>query len=120
MVSTMPLSPTNKEQPSELETGKKEQELSTHPSDDLEAEKKIQKLSTPPSDDMQPESNQVPEPAPDALPATQEQEWVSGFKLFSIMTAITLVCFLMLLVTSIVVTACVKALYLLFAAKSLT
>jgi hypothetical protein len=93
MVSTLPPSPTNKEQPSELEAEKKEQEL-----------------STPPSYDIQPESNQVPEPAPDAPPATQEQDWVSGFKLFPIMTAITLGCFLMLLDTSIVVTACVKAL----------
>ena len=64
---------------------------------ELEAEKKDPELSTPPSDDIQPESNQVPEPGPDAPPTTQE--WVSGFKLLPIVTAITLACLLMMLDT---------------------
>ena len=85
MASIAPTSPT-KEQPSEPEAGKEEAEL-----------------STPPSDDLQPESNQDSGPA-DTPPASLELEWVSGFKLFTIMIAITLVCFLMLLDTSIIVT----------------
>jgi hypothetical protein len=71
---------------------------------ELEAEKKEQELSSLPSDDNQPESNQVFEPAA-STPTTQEQEWISGFKLFTIMTAITLPCLLLLLDTSIIVTA---------------
>jgi len=73
-----------------------------------EAEKKDDELSIPPSDDIQPESNPVSELASDALPATQEQEWVSGLKLFTIMTGVTLVCLLMLLDTSIIVTVFAK------------
>lgn len=75
---------------------------------DREEEKKEQELSTPPSDEIQPKSERVLQSVPNAPPAAQEPEWISGFKLFTIMTAITLVCFLMLLDTSIVVTACVK------------
>jgi hypothetical protein len=60
-----------KEQPSELEAEKKEQELSTHPPDDLETENKEQDLSISPSDGIQPEPDQVFEPGPDAPPATQ-------------------------------------------------
>ena len=112
MASTTSLSPT-KEQPSLQGAEKKEQELSTHASGDLEAEKNKQQLSTPPSVDIQPETSQFHEPAPHAPLATHEQEWVSGFKLFTIMTAITLPCLLMLLDTSIVVTAGAKALYFL-------
>jgi hypothetical protein len=70
---------------------------------EFEAEKKDLEFFVPPSDDIQPHSNQVPEPGPDAPPATQE--WVSGFKLLPIITAITLGCFLMLLDTSIIATA---------------
>jgi flagellar biosynthesis protein FliP len=94
MASTIPPSPT-KEQPSDVDSENREREL-----------------STPPSDDIQPESNQGHEL--DVSPTTQEQEWVSGIKLFNIMTAITLVCFLMLLDTSIVVTVCVNALHFFF------
>jgi len=116
----MPSSPTT-EQPSQLGTGKKDEELFTNLSDDLQAEKVERDLSIPPSEDLQLGlDNDVPEPAPDAPPATQEQEWVSGFKLFTIMTAITLVCFLMLLDTSIIATVCVKTLYFLFATKKFT
>jgi hypothetical protein len=35
----------------------------------------------------------------------QEPEWLHGFKLFTVMAAVTFVCFLMLLDSSIVVTA---------------
>ena len=98
MASIAPTSPT-KEQPSEPEAGKEEAEL-----------------STPPSDDLQPESDQDSGPA-DTPPADPGPEWVSGFKLFTIMIAITLVCFLMLLDTSIIVTVRVKTIYFLFATK---
>ncbi|KAI9740060.1 MAG: hypothetical protein M1818_004811 [Claussenomyces sp. TS43310] len=87
MASITPPSPT-KSQPSQREAGEKEQSL-----------------STPPSDDLEPESNQVPDPETMTAPATEDHEWVSGIKLLSILVAITLVCFLMLLDTSIVVTA---------------
>lgn len=86
------MAPTSatKEQPSEPEVGKEEAAL-----------------STPPSDELQPESDQDSGPA-DTPPADPEPEWVSGFKLFTIMIAITLVRFLMLLDTSIIVTVRVK------------
>jgi hypothetical protein len=108
------------EQPSGQDGEKKENEPSTHSSDDLQAEKKEQGPTKPPSDNIQPKCNQVLEPAPDAPPVTQESEWVSGFKLSTIMTGITLVCLLMLLDTSIIVTACIEALYFLCAAKNLS
>ncbi len=95
--------PPTKKQFTGPQSRKNEHELSTHPPDGLEAENKEQETSIPLIYDIQLESAQVPEPAPDALPA---KEWVSGFKLLTIITAITLVCLLMLLDTSIVVTAC--------------
>lgn len=107
MASTTPPSPT-KDKPSLLEAETREKELLTHPSDELEAEKNEQELSISPLGDIQTQPDQFPEPAPDAPPAIQEQEWVSGFKLFTILTAITLPCLLMLLDTSIVVTVCIK------------
>jgi hypothetical protein len=85
---------------------------------DVEMEKKEQELPTPLSDDIQPGLNQIPEPRSNAPITTQEQEWVSGFKLFVIMTAVSLVCLLMLLDTSIIVTACIKILRSLVSAKS--
>jgi hypothetical protein len=103
MASTTPPSPIKKEQLSELGTERKEQEL-----------------SPPPSEDSQPDSNQVLEPSADDPPLTQEQQWVSGLKLLPIMIAVTLGSFLMLLDTSIIVTACVKALRFRFAAKKST
>jgi hypothetical protein len=106
MASATPPSPT-KEQPSEQDWEKKENELSTYSSDDPQAEKKGQGPTEPPFDNIQPELDQVLEPAPVAPPVTQEPEWVSGFKLFTIMTGITLVCLLFLLDTSIIVTACI-------------
>jgi hypothetical protein len=119
MASATPPSPT-KEQPSEQDWEKKENELSTYSSDDPQAEKKGQGPTEPPFDNIQPELDQVLEPAPVAPPVTQEPEWVSGFKLFTIMTGITLVCLLFLLDTSIIVTACIEALHILFAAKNLS
>jgi hypothetical protein len=120
MASATPLSLT-KEQPSEQDEEKKENEPSTHSSDDLQAEKKEQGPTKSPSDDnIQPDFNQVLEPPPDAPPVTQEPEWVSGFKLFTIMTGITLVCLLMLLDTSIIVTVCIETLSFLCAAKNLS
>jgi hypothetical protein len=119
MAPATPPSPT-KEQLSEEDGEKKENALSTHSSDDLQAEKKEQGSTKPPSENLQLEFNQVLEPAPDAPPVPQEPEWVSGFKLFTIMTGITLVCLLMLLDTSIIVTACIEVLYFLCAAKNLS
>jgi hypothetical protein len=100
-----------KEQLSEKDGEKEENELSTHSSDDLQAEKKEQGPTNPPPDNIQSDFDQVLESAPGAPPVTQEPEWVSGFKLFTIMTGITLVCFLMLLDTSIIVTVCIEALH---------
>ncbi|MCJ1399411.1 hypothetical protein MMC11_002613 [Xylographa trunciseda] len=76
------------------------------PSDlDGEAEKNEQDLSSPPSDDLESESTQVLETAPTAPPATQKEPWVSGIKLLNIISALTLVCLLVLLDTSIIATA---------------
>jgi len=86
----------------ELGTENQEQDPSRHSSDDLDSEKNEQELSTPSIDAIQP--TQVSEPAPDAS-AIIKQEYVSGLKLLPIMTAITLAFFLMLLDTSIIVTA---------------
>jgi hypothetical protein len=72
---------------------------------DIEVEKKEHDLSSSPSDGIESESEQVPELTPTAPAAGQEEQWVSGIKLFNIMAAITLVCVLVLLDTSIVVTA---------------
>jgi hypothetical protein len=85
---------------------------------DVETEKKERELPTPLSDGIQSELNQVPEPGSNAPSTSQEQEWVSGFKLFVIMTAVSLVCLLMLLDTSIIVTACIKVLRFPVSAKS--
>jgi hypothetical protein len=72
-------------------------------------EKTQEDVSASGSDGLQPESKQITEPAPNAS-ASQEQEWISGFKLFIIMTSITLPCVLMLLDQSIVATACSETL----------
>lgn len=92
MASTIPPSPTKLE-PSEL---------------DVEASKKEQDLSSPPSEELEPESNQAPEPATTAPTASQEEQWVAGIKLVNIMAAITLVVLLVLLDTSIVATVTVQ------------
>jgi hypothetical protein len=71
---------------------------------ELQAEDKEQERSIPSSSDPENESNPAPEAKTTATPALEEHEWVSGIKLLAILTAITLVCFLVLLDTSIVVT----------------
>jgi hypothetical protein len=79
---------------------------------DLETEKNEKEPSNSPLDDIQSESNQVAEqaePTSDTPPPPQEERWVSGFKLFTITAVLALVCFLMLLDTSIIVTASIKA-----------
>ena len=63
-----------------------------------------ERFSAPPSKDLKPEMAEDSEHAPKPAPPAQEQEWVTGFKLLAIMTAVTLVALLMLLDTSIVVT----------------
>lgn len=108
MALTTPPSPTS-EQPSELKAKGKEHELSNHSTDGLEAEKKKQELSTPLSDDLQPDTDQVSKLPPDASLATQEQDWVSGLRLTTIMIAVTLVVLLSLLDASIIATACFGA-----------
>jgi hypothetical protein len=70
---------------------------------DKETEKEEQQLSSPVSEDLEPESKQVPEPATTA-PVEQEEQWVTGIKLLNIITAVSLVCLLMLLDVSIVST----------------
>lgn len=93
------------EQISELDAEEKEQGHLIYESDGLDTKSKEMRLSTAQSDAIQPESSQITEPAPNATPATQEHEWISGFKLFIIISAITLPCVLMLLDMSIIVTA---------------
>jgi hypothetical protein len=75
---------------------------------DLEGDRKEQELSSPSSDQSEKESNKVTGTASFTPPVTEEHDWVSGIKLLTIMAAITLVCFLMLLDTSIVVTVKAK------------
>ncbi|KIM97024.1 hypothetical protein OIDMADRAFT_44464 [Oidiodendron maius Zn] len=87
MASTTPLSPAT---PQVLEP---------------EEDRNEKELSTPPSSDIEPKPNLVSESALTIVPAAEELEWVSGVKLLSVITGVTLVCFLMLLDTSIVVTA---------------
>jgi hypothetical protein len=71
---------------------------------ELQAEDKEQDRSIPSSSDPENESNPAPKANTTATPPPEEHEWVSGIKLLTILTAITLVCFLVLLDTSIVVT----------------
>jgi len=54
--------------------------------------------------ELEPETDQPPKAS---SPANQDQEpeWISGFKLYTVVAAVTFVCFLMLLDSSIVVTA---------------
>lgn len=85
---------------------------------DSEADKNEKELSTPPSSDIEPKPNLVSESALTVVPAAEELEWVSGVKLLSIVTGVTLVCFLMLLDTSIVVTVRTKNSYSMFPTKN--
>ncbi|KAE8406865.1 major facilitator superfamily domain-containing protein [Aspergillus pseudonomiae] len=55
--------------------------------------------------ERKPELAADPEVTVAPSPSAQEQQWVTGFKLFNIITAVALVCLLMLLDTSIISTA---------------
>ena len=79
-----------------------------HPSES-DGEKKEQDLSINPSDDHKLESNHVLGPEILDSSVSQEDEWISGMRLFTIMAAVTIVCFLMLLDISIIVTVQIKA-----------
>jgi hypothetical protein len=70
---------------------------------ELDSEKD-QELSAPGSDETKPEPDQVLESTPNFTSADAEEKWVTGFKLFTIMGAISLVCLLMLLDIAIIVT----------------
>lgn len=70
-----------------------------------EDEKGKHELATPPSDDSKEGLSQDLKEQPiDEVPTEEVQKWVTGIPLLTIMGAICLVCFLMLLDTSIVVT----------------
>lgn len=70
-----------------------------------DAEKRQQQLSTIPLDDFEKDSTQVSTQQPtDEAPSEEEPRWVTGIQLLTIIAAICLVCFLMLLDTSIIVT----------------
>lgn len=71
---------------------------------ELDLEDKERCLSNPPSDGLEPETIPASE-QPTALPANQNLEWVSGVRLLNIITAVTLVCLLVLLDSAIIVTA---------------
>jgi hypothetical protein len=58
----------------------------------------------PSSESVKPELAADPKVNVAPSPNAQEDEWVTGFKLFNIITAVALVCLLMLLDTSIVST----------------
>ncbi|KAI9667450.1 MAG: hypothetical protein M1821_000266 [Bathelium mastoideum] len=100
--TTPPLSITG--QSTEWTTAGKGDGIFSHARDTSEREKHEQDPS-PSRNNSQQEPDKVDQPAPAAPPAIQEQQWVSGFKLLTIMAAIVLPCFLLLLDTSIVVTA---------------
>lgn len=61
-------------------------------------------LRIPSSESVKPERAADPELNVIPSPNAQRHEWVTGFKLFNIITAVALVTFLMLLDTSIVST----------------
>ena len=68
-------------------------------------------LSTPQFDDYEKTAISTSEQEPpESVSTHEEDQWVSGVKLLAIMGAITLVCFLMLLDTSILVTVKAAAL----------
>ena len=91
------------------------------PSSELDGEAAGEKLplSAPPSDYLVPESNSAPEPTPTAPAASQEDEWVTGIKLLNIVAALTLVCLLLLLDSSIISTVETNFPQLVAEAKSL-
>lgn len=74
---------------------------------ELDSEKG-QELSAPDSDQTKPKPGQELDFTPDSLSPGIEEKWVTGFTLFTIMGAISLVCFLMLLDIAIIVTVRVE------------
>jgi hypothetical protein len=80
------------------------------PSSDLEKHEQQHQSSTPSPEKtengvkLEPATNEDLKPAPPKSEG-KEPEWLHGFKLFTVMAAVTFVCFLMLLDSSIVVTA---------------
>ncbi|KAH7333047.1 putative MFS multidrug transporter [Rhexocercosporidium sp. MPI-PUGE-AT-0058] len=81
--------------------------LSDKRGSEFKSEGSKEQIPVPPSDHSEVESQEDPR-AVQAPPSTQDEEWVSGLKLFAIMTATSLTCLLMLLDSSIIVTAIPK------------
>ena len=52
---------------------------------EIKPEESTEDFSAPPSDDSQVEPHEDPQPVPEAPQPAQDQEWVSGFKLLTIM-----------------------------------
>ena len=103
MASTILPSPTLPHQRSWLDLGNSEYDFSISPFN-LDVEDKEYEFSIPSFDEFKLDFDQGPEPLI-ASPAHDESEWVSGVKLLNIIVAVTLVCLLMLLDSSIIVTA---------------
>ncbi len=106
MASTTSSSPA-RPQSSQQEIGDVQTKISIHSSEDANLEKQQSELAAPQLNKTAQEPDKVLELASDSFPV-EEQQWVSGFKLFSIMTSISLVAFLMLLDTAIIVTVSVN------------
>ena len=104
MVSTT--SPSAREQSTQREAGEEKHEMPAPQSEGSDAEKHQSEHSTSQSDEIQQAVDS--ELATTTTPEVEPQ-WVSGFKLFSIMTGISFVAFLMLLDTAIIVTVCIRA-----------
>ena len=73
-------------------------------SPEKETERSRQDPTDTPSEDLDEKSNQVQETEPTDPLSNEEPQWISGMQLWMMFSAITLVCFLMLLDTSIIVT----------------
>ena len=102
MASTTSPSPA-RPQSSQQEIGDEQTKISIHSSEDANLEKQQSELAAPQFNKTAQEPDKVLELASERFPV-EEQQWVSGFKLFSIMTSVSLVAFLMLLDTAIIVT----------------
>lgn len=74
---------------------------------EMEAQCEEKQPTTPSSGDLNQDHPKTSKISPPTLAPAQD-EWATGFKLFTIMTAVTLVALLMLLDTSIVVTVSLK------------
>jgi hypothetical protein len=73
-------------------------------SPEKETESSQHDLTDTPSKDLDEKQHQVQEPEPTGTLSNEEPQWISGMQLWIMFSAITLVCFLMLLDTSIIVT----------------